>query len=154
MLRALHHYEVVQDDNFESSFESQAQKTRLNSWLEHANDWFDWLESLGQWFGKSRPITYSLVWIQRKHTKPAHFQNEFIDFRFQWSSTLHHCKITRKIKQTQKNNFSSTFCATQISTMSTLKTIKEAIAALKDRTGSSVIAINRWIEAEKKVRQC
>ena len=37
--------------------------------------------------------------------------------------------------------------------MATLKIVKEAIAALKDRTGSSLIAINRWIEAEKKVSQ-
>ena len=35
--------------------------------------------------------------------------------------------------------------------MSTLKIVKEAIAALKDRTGSSLIAINKWIETEKKV---
>lgn len=37
--------------------------------------------------------------------------------------------------------------------MSTLKIVKEAIGALKDRTGSSLIAINKWIESEKKVRQ-
>ena len=35
--------------------------------------------------------------------------------------------------------------------MSTIALIKEAILALKDRTGSSVIAINKWIETEKKV---
>jgi hypothetical protein len=35
--------------------------------------------------------------------------------------------------------------------MSTIEVIKEAIAALKDRTGSSVIALNKWIETEKKV---
>lgn len=34
--------------------------------------------------------------------------------------------------------------------MATIKTITEAILALKDRTGSSVIAINKWIESEKK----
>ena len=35
--------------------------------------------------------------------------------------------------------------------MTTLSLIKEAIVALKDRTGSSVPAINKWIETEKKV---
>ena len=35
--------------------------------------------------------------------------------------------------------------------MTTLALIKEAITALKDRTGSSTIAINKWIESEKKV---
>ena len=35
--------------------------------------------------------------------------------------------------------------------MSTIKIVIEAITALKDRTGSSVIAINKWIESEKKV---
>ena len=37
--------------------------------------------------------------------------------------------------------------------MTTIKTVLEAIAALKDRTGSSVIAINKWVESEKKVRK-
>jgi hypothetical protein len=37
--------------------------------------------------------------------------------------------------------------------MATLDIIKEAIAALKDRTGSSLVAINKWIESEKKVRK-
>ena len=36
--------------------------------------------------------------------------------------------------------------------MATILLVKESILALKDRTGSSVIAINKWIEAEKKVR--
>jgi linker histone H1 and H5 family len=36
--------------------------------------------------------------------------------------------------------------------MATISLIKEAIAALKDRTGSSVPAISKWIEGEKKVR--
>ena len=36
--------------------------------------------------------------------------------------------------------------------MATIALIKEAILALKDRTGSSVIAISKWIETEKKVR--
>jgi hypothetical protein len=36
--------------------------------------------------------------------------------------------------------------------MTTLQLIKEAIGALKERTGSSVIAINKYIETEKKVR--
>ena len=36
--------------------------------------------------------------------------------------------------------------------MTTIKVITEAILALKDRTGSSVQAINKWIETEKKVR--
>ena len=35
----------------------------------------------------------------------------------------------------------------------TLDKVCEAIAALKDRKGSSVIAINKWIEMEKKVRR-
>jgi len=35
--------------------------------------------------------------------------------------------------------------------MATIQLITEAVLALKDRTGSSVIAINKWIEAEKKV---
>ena len=35
--------------------------------------------------------------------------------------------------------------------MATISLIKEAILALKDRTGSSVIAINKYIETEKKV---
>jgi linker histone H1 and H5 family len=37
-------------------------------------------------------------------------------------------------------------------TMTTIELIKEAIGALKERTGSSVIAINKYIETEKKVR--
>lgn len=37
-------------------------------------------------------------------------------------------------------------------TMATLELIKESIVAQKDRTGSSTIAITRWIEANKKVR--
>jgi len=36
--------------------------------------------------------------------------------------------------------------------MTTIKLITEALLALKDRTGSSVQAINKWIETEKKVR--
>jgi len=36
--------------------------------------------------------------------------------------------------------------------MTTLDLVKECILALKDRTGSSIAAINKWIEAEKKVR--
>jgi hypothetical protein len=35
--------------------------------------------------------------------------------------------------------------------MSTIEIVKEAIVALKDRTGSSVPAMNKWIETEKKV---
>ena len=35
--------------------------------------------------------------------------------------------------------------------MATIGLIKEAIAALKDRTGSSRQAITKWIESEKKV---
>ena len=37
--------------------------------------------------------------------------------------------------------------------MATLTLVKEAIVALKDRTGSSTIAINKWIETEKKVSE-
>ena len=36
--------------------------------------------------------------------------------------------------------------------MSTIEIIKEAVIALKDRTGSSIPAINKWLESEKKVR--
>jgi hypothetical protein len=35
--------------------------------------------------------------------------------------------------------------------MATLELIKEAVLALKDRTGSSIPAIKKWIETEKKV---
>jgi stress response protein YsnF len=35
--------------------------------------------------------------------------------------------------------------------MTTLQLIMEAIGAMKDRTGSSVFAINKYIETEKKV---
>jgi hypothetical protein len=41
---------------------------------------------------------------------------------------------------------------TEPDTMSTLLLIKEAILALKDRSGSSSIAINKYLESEKKVR--
>jgi linker histone H1 and H5 family len=37
--------------------------------------------------------------------------------------------------------------------MATIALIKEAIAALKDRTGSSAMAITKYIETEKKVRR-
>jgi hypothetical protein len=37
--------------------------------------------------------------------------------------------------------------------MSTIELVKEAVMALKDRSGSSVIAINKWLETEKKVRR-
>lgn len=36
--------------------------------------------------------------------------------------------------------------------MTSIGLIKEAILDLKDRTGSSTIAINKWIEENKKVR--
>jgi linker histone H1 and H5 family len=36
--------------------------------------------------------------------------------------------------------------------MATLILIKEAIVALKERTGSSLPAINKYLETEKKVR--
>ena len=35
--------------------------------------------------------------------------------------------------------------------MPTLQLVKEALKALKDRNGSSVVAITKWIENEKKV---
>ena len=35
--------------------------------------------------------------------------------------------------------------------MATIVLIKEAVLAQKERAGSSVIAINKWIESEKKV---
>merc|ERR1711957_912712 len=34
--------------------------------------------------------------------------------------------------------------------MATLDLVKECLLALKDRTGSSIPAMNKWIEAEKK----
>lgn len=36
--------------------------------------------------------------------------------------------------------------------MTTIELIKEAITALEDRTGSSIVAITKFIESEKKVR--
>ena len=36
--------------------------------------------------------------------------------------------------------------------MATIALVKESILALKERTGSSVIAINKWLESEKEVR--
>lgn len=39
----------------------------------------------------------------------------------------------------------------QSTTMATIEIIKEALSALKDRTGSSVPAMNKWIESEKNV---
>lgn len=39
------------------------------------------------------------------------------------------------------------------SIMATLVLIKESIGSLNDRSGSSVYAINKWIESEKKVRE-
>ena len=36
--------------------------------------------------------------------------------------------------------------------MATIEIIKEALLDLKDRNGSSVIAIDKWIDANKKVR--
>ena len=35
--------------------------------------------------------------------------------------------------------------------MATILLVKECLLALKDRTGSSVPAINKWLESEKKV---
>lgn len=35
--------------------------------------------------------------------------------------------------------------------MATLELISECLLALNDRTGSSLPAINKWIDAEKKV---
>ena len=37
--------------------------------------------------------------------------------------------------------------------MATIALVKECLLALKDRTGSSPHAMNKWIEAEKKVSQ-
>ena len=109
-------------------------------------------------FGMIRATAYTLVQIQRqKQTwKPALFQKQFIlDFRFQSTDRQLFLPAKQQDKKiTQKKNTLSTFFAnSDFSTMATLKTIKEAIAALKDRTGSSVIAINKWIETEKKVSQ-
>jgi hypothetical protein len=38
--------------------------------------------------------------------------------------------------------------------MATILLIKDSILALKDRTGSSVPAITKWIATEKKVSDC
>ena len=38
-------------------------------------------------------------------------------------------------------------------TMTTLQIVQECLLAIKDRTGSSIPAINKWIAAEKKVSQ-
>ena len=37
--------------------------------------------------------------------------------------------------------------------MATIALIKDALLALKDRTGSSLPAIKKWIEANKKVSE-
>lgn len=37
--------------------------------------------------------------------------------------------------------------------MATIALVKDAITALKDRTGSSSVAISKYIETEKKVRR-
>jgi hypothetical protein len=46
---------------------------------------------------------------------------------------------------------SKEFSPTTSATMATSKLIEECLLALKDRTGSSVIAINKWLLSEKKV---
>lgn len=64
-----------------------------------------------------------------------------------------------EITKTKKKNFTHnagrkkiTFHPPQAtSTMTTIVLIKEAITALKDRTGSSIPAITKWLETEKKV---
>jgi hypothetical protein len=58
-----------------------------------------------------------------------------------------HEKKRHKIHRLEKKNG-----PTEPDTMSTLLLIKEAILALKDRSGSSAIAINKYLESEKKVR--
>jgi linker histone H1 and H5 family len=57
---------------------------------------------------------------------------------------------TRPEKHNDAINTNATTQTT--ATMTTIELIKEAIGALKERTGSSVIAINKYIETEKKVR--
>lgn len=37
--------------------------------------------------------------------------------------------------------------------MTTLVIVKKAILEMKDRTGSSLIALNKWIETNEKVRR-
>lgn len=37
--------------------------------------------------------------------------------------------------------------------MSTIAIVKKAILDLKDRSGSSLVAINKWIDANEKVRE-
>jgi hypothetical protein len=46
---------------------------------------------------------------------------------------------------------SKDFSLTTSATMATSKLIEECLLALKERTGSSVIAINKWLLSEKKV---
>jgi hypothetical protein len=66
---------------------------------------------------------------------------------------------TSQLETTQKHTTSKkhpkkVFSIDQLAqhlTMATIVLIKEAIVSLKDRTGSSVSAINKFIESEKKV---
>jgi linker histone H1 and H5 family len=58
----------------------------------------------------------------------------------------------RKTKSCNKHKKTKTIPPTP-RTMTTIGLISEAITALKDRTGSSVAAINKYLESEKKVRR-
>ena len=69
-----------------------------------------------------------------------------------WSCLLDWKSTRQKTLHFVKNTLStSPVLPAKFATMATIKIIKEAIGALKERTGSSVIAINKWIESEKKV---
>lgn len=57
------------------------------------------------------------------------------------------------LPQNENIPFYHTSAKSIISKMTTIDLIKEAITALKDRTGSSVVAITKFIESEKKVRR-
>jgi hypothetical protein len=59
--------------------------------------------------------------------------------------------VKKFLKQIKKINCLAKRFIESLTTMATLDIVKEAILALKDRTGSSNQAINKWIEAEKNV---
>lgn len=62
-------------------------------------------------------------------------------------------KRAGKSPPTKRNHpFFHTSAQSSINKMATIELIKEAITALKDRTGSSIVAITKFIESEKKVR--
>ena len=76
-------------------------------------------------------------------------------FVYKPAGALHPALGKKKLTTTTIDHhikFVSSFTPTELSsTMTTIALIKEAILALKDRTGSSLQAIKKWIETEKKV---